>query len=155
MTSGRAVLSASTVARAGWASIVLGLVLVIVIQWTWPGVGVFRVVPEAVAGLTAMALGVIAIGLTRPPGSSWRLGRVAAWATLGCAILPTMAVVVLALEGVLSPGSTGQAVAALIVIAGTAVTSGILVTTGIRLALAGVWYVWRNLVVAWGDRWVR
>ena len=155
MTSGRAVLSDTTVARAGWASIVLGLVLVIVIQWTWPGVGVFRVVPEAVAGLTAMALGIIAIALTRAPGSSWRMGRAATWATLGCAILPTMAVVILALEGVLRPGSTGQAVAALIVIVGTAVTTGILVTTGIRLALAGVWYVWRNLVVAWGDRWVR
>jgi len=152
---GRAVLSDTTIARAGWASIVLGLVLVMVVQWTKPGVGVFDVVPEAVAGLTAMALGIIAIALTRPPGSSWQMGRAAAWATLGCAILATTSVFILAFEGVLSPGSTGQAVAALIVVGGVAVTTGVLVATMIRLALVGVWYIWRNLVVAWGDRWVR
>jgi hypothetical protein len=75
--------------------------------------------------------------------------------TLGFAVLATVSVVITALEGVGPPGTTGQAVAQLIVIAGVAVTSGILVTTFIRLVLAGLWFVWRTLVVAWGDRWER
>lgn len=154
MTTGRAVLSDTTVARAGWISIVLGLALVAVIQWTWPGQGAFHVVPEAVAGLTAVALGIVALVMTRPPGSGWGMGRVAVWVTLAFAVIATMAVVIVALDTVVPAGSTGQAVARFIVITGVAVTTGILVTTLIRLALAGVWFAWRAMVVAWGDRWV-
>jgi hypothetical protein len=83
---------------AGSTSALLGLVLTLVAAWNHAPTASFRLVPEAVVGFQAIALGAVAIVLGRPyPERGY--GRATAPVFIAAMILATIGTVIVALDG--------------------------------------------------------
>jgi len=142
------------VIRIGLASMALGSILVLLANATRPGVGAYGVVPEAVTGLVAMCLGWFAIALAHPSWGGPQPGR-AGWLFVVAGFIATVAVVIVALEDFGLPVELVPGLAELIVAIGRAVIVGGLTWLFIVVVFASLGFLWRTILAAGADRWVR
>ena len=142
------------VIRVGFASIVLGSILVLTSYGTDFEVGALGVVPGVFTGFTAMSLGWIAVVLAHPSWGGPRPGRLG-WLYLGVAVVATVAVVIVALDALGAPVDVAPGVAGAIVGAGRGAIIGVLTWLFIVLVFAGVGFLWRQLIAPGVDRLIR
>jgi hypothetical protein len=122
---------------------VFGLAITILAVITRPGVGSFGLVAEAMAGLTSVLLGGIAVLMARPPRAvGWN--RVVGWIFLGAAVVATASVVVLAIDDLAGPLESNRRLAQVVVVAGRSVVVGGTVILGVALIFRGI-----GIVLGW------
>lgn len=142
------------VVLSGVASIVFGLVVVVITVIGRPGVGSFGVVPEAIAGFTSILLGVTAVGLGLR--ADW-IGsrRVVWWLMLGFGLVATASVVVLAVDDLAGPIEANRQIATVVVVLGRAVAQAGIVWLVVLLALRSAFVAFGWVLAAWRSRYLR
>jgi hypothetical protein len=142
------------VIRIGLASMALGFILVLATYATPRSVDAYGVSPKAFTGLAAACLGWFAVVLAHPSWGGPRPGRVG-WLFVGTGIVVSLAVVIVGLDDLGSPADLAPGLAELIVSSGRAVIIGGLTWLFIVVVFAGLGFLWRNILAAGADRWVR
>ena len=127
----------------GRVSIAFGLAITLLAIVTRPGVGSFGLVPAAMAGLTSILLGAIAVLLARPPrAAGWN--RVVGWVILGAAAIATASVVILAIDDLAGPIEANRRLAQALVVAGRSVVVAGMVILVVALIFGGI-----GMVLGW------
>ena len=142
------------VIRVGLASLALGIVLVLAANATRPGLGALNVVPEAYTGLAAACLGWFAVALAHPSWGGPRPGR-AGWLFVVSGLVVTVAVMLVALVDFGAPVALEPDLAQLIVSLGQALLVAGLTWLFIVVIFGGIGFLWRTILAAGADRWVR
>jgi hypothetical protein len=142
------------VIRVGLASMVLGFILILATYVTPRSVDAYGVSPKAFTGLAAACLGWFAVVLAHPSWGGPRPGRVG-WLFVGTGIVVAVAVVIVALDDLGAPADLAPGLAGLIVSSGRAVIIGGLTWLFIVVVFAGLGFLWRSILAAGADRWVR
>jgi hypothetical protein len=132
----------------GLATCVLGLILVVLTDQTRPGIGALGSVPEAVIGLNAIVLGLMAVLMARPRRELKRIAGTV-WLPLGVAVVVTVATIITALSEVAPRLMIDRRIAAIFLTLGFA-SQVLTFTFGfLALVLRIIGAAWRRLV---GDR---